>query len=424
MATVKKLSETVYEVSATRSGEELKNLKKHVLVHFKDAKVDGFRKGHVPADVLEKKFKKEIEGEILNHIISEEYRKAVEENNLSPIADIKLEKYEDNEDNVEVVFTIPVLPEITLGDYKSVKVEKEALDVNDEKVNAEIEIMRSNAGKLKEVADDEAAKDKDVANINFEGFVDGEAFDGGKAEGFDLTLGSKSFIDTFEDQIIGHKKGDEFDVNVTFPEEYHAENLKGKPAVFKIKLNSIKRKEEAELNEDLAKELGYDSVEDLKAKTKENLTKREETRIENEHKGKVVDAVVEGVNFEIPEAIVEREIQFQINRFAQQLQMQGMSLNQYFEMTGQNIEKMRESIKESAEKSVKRDLVLNEIAKVEKVEATEEEVNAELDRTAIMYGMDREGLIAEVRKSGNYARFIDDIKYQIVNRKTVDLLAK
>ena len=424
MATVKKLSETVYEVSATRSGEELKHLKKHVLVHFKDAKVDGFRKGHVPADVLEKKFKKEIEGEILNHIISEEYRKAVEENNLSPIADIKLEKYENNEDNVEVVFTIPVLPEITLGDYKSVKVEKEALDVNDEKVNTEIEIMRSNAGKLKEVADDETAKDKDVTNINFEGFIDGEAFDGGKAEGFDLTLGSKSFIDTFEDQIIGHKKGDEFDVNVTFPEEYHAENLKGKPAVFKVKVNSIKRKEEAELNEDLAKELGYDSVEDLKAKTKENLIKREETRIENEYKGKVVDAVVEGVNFEIPEAIVEREIQFQINRFAQQLQMQGMSLNQYFEMTGQNIEKMRESIKESAEKSVKRDLVLNEIAKVEKVEATEEEVNAELDRTAIMYRMDREGLIAEVRKSGNYARFIDDIKYQIVNRKTVDLLAK
>ena len=424
MSTVKKLSETVYEVSATRSGEELKNLKKHVLVHFKDAKVDGFRKGHVPADVLEKKFKKEIEGEILNHIISEEYRKAVEENNLSPIADIKLEKYENNEDNVEVVFTIPVLPEINLGDYKSVKVEKEALDVNDEKVNAEIEIMRSNAGKLKEVADDEAAKDKDVANINFEGFVDGEAFDGGKAEGFDLTLGSKSFIDTFEDQIIGHKKGDEFDVNGTFPEEYHAENLKGKPAVFKIKLNSIKRKEEAELNEDLAKELGYDSVEDLKAKTKENLTKREETRIENEYRGKVVDAVVDTVNFEIPEAVVEREIQFQINRFAQQLQMQGMSLNQYFEMTGQDIEKMRESIKESAEKSVKRDLVLTEIAKAENVQATEEEVNAELDRTALMYGMDREGLIAEVRKSGNYARFIDEIKYQIINRKTVDLLAK
>ena len=162
----------------------------------------------------------------------------------------------------------------------------------------------------------------------------------------------------------------------------------------------------------------------LKAKTKENLIKREETRIENEYRGKVVDAVVDTVNFEIPEAVVEREIQFQINRFAQQLQMQGMSLNQYFEMTGQDIEKMRESIKESAEKSVKRDLVLTEIAKAENVQATEEEVNAELDRTALMYGMDREGLIAEVRKSGNYARFIDEIKYQIINRKTVDLLAK
>ena len=424
MSTVKKLSETVYEVSVTRNGEELKHLKEHVLVHFKDAKVDGFRKGHVPADVLEKKFKKEIEGEILNHIISEEYRKAVEENNLSPIADIKLEKYENNEDNVEVVFTIPVLPEINLGEYKGVEVEKENVEVTDETVNEEIERLRESAAKLKEIAEDEEAKNDDVVNINFEGFIDGEAFDGGKAEGFDLTLGSKSFIDTFEDQIIGHKKGDEFDVNVTFPEEYHAENLKGKPAVFKVKVNSIKRKEEAELNEDLAKELGYDSVEDLKAKTKENLTKREETRIENEYRGKVVDAVVDTVNFEIPEAVVEREIQFQINRFAQQLQMQGMSLNQYFEMTGQDIEKMRESIKESAEKSVKRDLVLTEIAKAENVQATEEEVNAELDRTALMYGMDREGLIAEVRKSGNYARFIDEIKYQIINRKTVDLLAK
>ena len=421
---VKKLNESTYEVSAVREGEELKHLKEHVLVHFKDAKVDGFRPGHVPAKVIEEKFKKEIEGEILNHIISDEYRKAVAENELKPIADIKLEKYELNDDKVEVVFTIPVLPAFELGQYKGVEVEKEKVEITDEKVNEEIERLRENAAKLKEVAENEEAKNDDVVNINFEGFIDGKAFDGGKAEGFDLTLGSKSFIDTFEDQIIGHKKGDEFDVNVTFPEEYHAENLKGKPAVFKVKVNSIKRKEEAELNEDLAKELGYDSVEDLKAKTKENLIKREETRIENEYKGKVVDAVVDGVNFEIPEAIVEREIQFQINRFAQQLQMQGMSLNQYFEMTGQNIEKMRESIKESAEKSVKRDLVLNEIAKVEKVEATEEEVNAELDRTAIMYGMDREGLIAEVRKSGNYARFIDDIKYQIVNRKTVDLLAK
>ncbi len=422
MATVKKISETVYEVSVTKSGDELKNLREHVLVHFKDAKVAGFRPGHVPKDVLEKQFKKEIDGEILNHIISDEYRKAVEENSLTPIADIKLEKYENNTDNVEVVFTIPVLPEIKLGDYKNVTAEKEALDITDEKIDTEIEGIRANAGKLKEVKEDEAAALNDVVNINFEGFIDGNAFDGGKAEGFDLTLGSKSFIDTFEDQIVGHNKEDEFDVNVTFPEEYHAENLKGKPALFKVKINSIKRKEEAELNEDLAKELGYESLEDMKIKTRENLTKREEARIENEYRGKVLETIVEDAQFEVPEAMIEREVQFQINRFAQQLQMQGMSLQQYFEMTGQNMENMKETLKESAKKTVKMDLVLAEIAKIEKIEAAEEEVNDEIEKTAVMYGMDRTALLEEVRKSGNYDRFIDDIKYQIVNKKTIDFL--
>ncbi len=382
----------------------------------------GFRPGHVPKDVLEKQFKKEIDGEILNHIISDEYRKAVEENKLTPVADIKLEKYENNADSIEVVFTIPVLPEIKLGDYKNIQVEKEELNVTDEKADAEIERMRANAGKLKEVGEDEAAALNDVVNIDFEGFTDGTAFDGGKAEGFDLTLGSKSFIDTFEEQIVGHKKGDEFDVNVTFPEEYHAENLKGKPALFKVKVNSIKRKEEAELNEDLAKELGYESLEDLKIKTKENLAKREEARIENEYRGKVVESVVAAAEFEVPEAMIEREVQFQINRFAQQLQMQGLSLNQYFEMTGQDIEKMKETVKETAEKSVKSDLVLSEISKIENIDATEEEISNEVEKTAAMYGMDKEALLGEVRKSGNYARFIDETKYQIINRKTIELL--
>ena len=371
---VKKLNESTYEVSAVREGEELKHLKEHVLVHFKDAKVDGFRPGHVPAKVIEKQFKKEIEGEILNHIISDEYRKAVAENELKPIADIKLEKYEHNNDKVEVVFTIPVLPSFELGQYKGVEVEKETVEITDEKVNEEIEKLRENAAKLKEVEENEPAKNDDVVNINFEGFIDGEAFAGGKAEGYDLTLGSHSFIDTFEDQIAGHKKGDEFDVNVTFPEEYHAENLKGKPALFKVKVNSIKRKEEAELNDDLAKELGFDSVEDMKNKTRENITKTEESRVENNFKNKVVEAVVNATQVEVPEVLVQREIDYQINRFAQQLQMQGINLNQYFQMTGQTMEAMRESSKENAEKSVKTELVLSEIAKAEGIKATDEEV--------------------------------------------------
>ena len=422
MATVKKLSETSYEVSVTRTGDELSHLKEHVLSHFKDAKVDGFRPGHVPAKVLEQKFQKEIEGEILNHIISEEYQKAVVENELRPIADPRLEKYENKEGTVEVVFVIPVLPAITLGEYKGVEVEKETLDITDEKVNAEIERLKEGAAKLKEVEADATAELNDVANIDFEGFIDGEAFEGGKAEGFDLTLGSKSFIDTFEEQITGHKKGDEFDVTVMFPENYGAENLAGKPAIFKVKVNSIKRKEEAELNDDLAKELGYDSLEDLKVKTRESLTKREETRINNEFKGKVVEAVVANTNVEVPAELTNREVEYQINRFAQQLQMQGISLEQYFQMTGQTLDKMREESREMAEKSVKTELVLSEITKAENIEVSDDEVNAEIDKMATMYGMDKEALLADVRKSGNYARFIDETKYRLSHEKTIDLL--
>ena len=421
---VKKLDETTYEVSAVREGEEFKHLKEHVLVHFKDAKVDGFRPGHVPANVIEKNFKKEIDGEILNHIISDEYQKAVAENELKPIADIKLEKYEIQADKAEVVFTIPVLPLFELGQYKGLEVEKENFEVTDEKVNEEIEGMRKNASKLKEVAEDEEAKNDDVVNINFEGFVDGVAFDGGKAEGYDLTLGSHSFIDTFEDQIVGHKKNDEFDVNVKFPEAYHAENLKGKPALFKVKVNSIKRKEEAELNDDLAKELGFESVDDMRAKTRENITKREEARVENEFKNKIIEKVVDGTNVEAPRALVDREIEFQINRFAQQLQMQGINLSQYFQMTGQTIDKMREDSREMAEKSVKTELVLSEISKVENITVTDEEVDNEFEVMATMYGMDKATMLDEVKKSGNYQRFVDEAKYRLVNQKTIDLLVK
>lgn len=422
MATVKKLNETTYEVTVVKTGDEVKHLKEHVMTHFNGAKVDGFRPGHVPQNVLEKKYKKEIEDEIVNHIVSDEYAKVVTENNLKPVDNVNLIKYENKDDKIELVFTIPVLPEIKLGEYKGVKAEKEKLDITEEKLNEEIERLRANAAKLKEVEEKTAAELNDVVNINFEGFIDGEAFEGGKAEGFDLTLGSKSFIDTFEEQITGHKKGDEFDVNVTFPENYGAANLSGKPALFKVKVNSIKRKEEAELNDDLAKELGYDSLEDLKSKTKENLTKREENRIESDFRNKVVEKVVESVSVEVPEQLVQKEIQYRMSEFAQQLQMQGMSIGQYFEMTGQNAEKMRETLKESAEKSIKAQLVLDEIAKVENISATDEDVNKEIEKMAEMYGVEKDVILNDVKKSGNYARFLDNTKYQIKNRKTIDFL--
>ena len=419
MSTVKKLSETVYEVSATRNGEELKHLKEHVLVHFKDAKVDGFRKGHVPADVLEKKFKKEIEGEILNHIISEEYRKAVEENNLSPIADIKLEKYENNEDNVEVVFTIPVLPEINLGDYKSVKVEKEALDVNDEKVNAEIEIMRSNAGKLKEVADDEAAKDKDVTNINFEGFIDGEAFDGGKAEGFDLTLGSKSFIDTFEDQIIGHKKGDEFDVNVTFPEEYHAENLKGQEAVFKVKVHEVKTKELPELTDEFAKDVD-DSVEtlaELKEKFRKELEEAKAAAADEAVADEALRKAVENAEIvELPHEMVHDEVHRQMEHYLNDMRRNGISPEMYYQITGTTEADLHKMMEKDADVRTKTNLVLEQIVKEEGIEATDEDVANEVKELAAQYGMEEDAVRAAVS--------VDMLKNDIAMKKALAVITE
>lgn len=424
MTTVKKLNETTYEVTAVLNGEEFASMKKHVLTHFKDAKVDGFRPGKVPASVIEKTFKNEINEQILNHLISDAYREAVTSNELRPIADIKLEKFDVKEDLVEATFTIPVLPEIKLGEYKGVKVERETVNVTEEKVNEELESLRKRAGKLKETEAGTKAELNDTANIDFEGFIDGEAFDGGKAEGFDLTLGSGSFIDNFEDQIVGHVAGDEFDVNVSFPENYGAANLAGKPALFKVKLNTVKRTEEAKLDDELAKELGHETLEELTVKTKENLEKREETRIANELRNKVVEAVLETTEFEVPAALTDREVQNQINRFAQQMQMQGISLAQYFEMTGQTIEAMKEQMREGSEKAVKTDLVLSEIAKVEKIEATDEEVNNEIEMMAAMYGMDKDTIIADIKKAGNYDAFIDNTKFQIENRKTIEFLVE
>ena len=424
MTTVKKLNETTYEVTAVLNGEEFASMKKHVLTHFKDAKVDGFRPGKVPVSVIEKTFKNEINEQILNHLISDAYREAVTSNELRPIADIKLEKFDVKEDLAEATFTIPVLPEIKLGEYKGVKVERETVNVTEEKVNEELENLRKRAGKLKETEAGTKAELNDTANIDFEGFIDGVAFDGGKAEGFDLTLGSGSFIDNFEDQIVGHVAGDEFDVNVSFPENYGAANLAGKPALFKVKLNTVKRTEEAKLDDELAKELGHETLEELTTKTKEDLEKREETRIANELRNKVVEAVLETTEFEVPAALTDREVQNQINRFAQQMQMQGLSLNQYFEMTGQTVETMQEQMREGAEKAVKTDLVLSEIAKVEKIEATEEEVNNEIEMMAAMYGMDKDTIVADIKKAGNYEAFIDNTKFQIENRKTIEFLVE
>ena len=425
MNSVKKLEGSKFEITIIKSGAEVESMREHVLTHIKDAKVDGFRQGKVPMDIIEKTYRTKINEEIVDHIISSEYPSILKENNIVPVDYFKLTKVEVGKDNVEIVFEVPVLPEIKLGEYKGLDIKKEEVLVTDEKVNEEIEKLLKSATKLKELEDvDATAGLDDVVNINFEGFIDGEPFDGGKAEGFDLTLGSGSFIDTFEDQIVGHKKDDEFDVNVNFPEGYHSESLAGKPSLFKVKVNSIKRPEKVELNDDFAKEQSYDTVEEMTAKIKENLLKREEARVENEFIGKLVEKVVETSEIDVPTAMVDREIDRKLQEFSQQLQMQGFTLEKYFEMTGQSIEAMRESVRESAKNAVKTDLVLSEVAKVENITAEDSEVEPKIEEMGKMYNMEKDAIIEDVKKAGNYDIFIDNIKYQIVNEKTIDLLKK
>ena len=423
MNSVKKLEGSKFEVTIVKSGAEVVSMREHVLTHFKDAKVDGFRRGKVPMDIIEKTYKAQIDEEIIDHVISAEYPAIIKENNIVPVDYFKLTKVEITKENLEVVFEVPVLPEIKLGEYKGLKIKKEKANVTDETVNQEIEKLLASSGKLKELEDAKAkAALEDVVNINFEGFIDGEAFEGGKAEGFDLTLGTGSFIDTFEDQIVGHKKDDEFDVNVNFPEAYHSDSLAGKPALFKVKVNSIKRPEKVELNDEFAKEQSYDTVADMTAKIKENLVKKEDSRVENEFISKLVEKVVETSEIDVPSAMVDREIDRKLEEFSQQLQMQGFTLEKYFEMTGQSIEAMRESVQESAANAVKTDLVLGEVAKVEKITAEDSEVEPKIEEMAKAYGMEKDAIIADVKKAGNYDVFIDNIKYQIINEKTIDLL--
>ena len=423
MNSVKKLEGSKFEITIVKSGAEVVSMREHVLTHFKDAKVDGFRKGKVPMDIIEKTYKTQIDQEIIDHVISAEYPTIIKENNIVPVDYFKLTKVEITKENLEVVFEVPVLPEIKLGEYKGLEITKEEANVTDETVNQEIEKLLASSSKLKELEDVEAkAALEDVVNINFEGFIDGEAFEGGKAEGFDLTLGTGSFIDTFEDQIVGHKKDDEFDVNVNFPEAYHSDSLAGKPALFKVKVNSIKRPEKVELNDEFAKEQSYDTVADMTAKIKENLVKKEDSRVENEFISKLVEKVVETSEIDVPSAMVDREIDRKLEEFSQQLQMQGFTLEKYFEMTGQSIEAMRESVQESAANAVKTDLVLGEVAKVEKITAEDSEVEPKIEEMAKAYGMEKDAIIADVKKAGNYDVFIDNIKYQIINEKTIDLL--
>ena len=357
----------------------------------KKISVPGFRAGKVPRKVIEKMYGKEVFFEdAANIIIPDAYEKAYDEA-IKEIEIASAPKIEvvDMEAGKPFVFSAEVAlkPEIKLGKYKGVEVEKTAVEVTEEEVNAAIETERQNAARI--VSVDRAVKNGDTVTIDFEGFVDGVAFEGGKGENYNLEIGSHSFIDTFEDQIIGKNKDDEFDVNVTFPKEYQAAELAGKPAVFKVKIHEIKEKQLAELDDDFASDVSsYDTFAEYKDSVRKNLEDKKADDAKKAKEDAAVNAIIEDSEIEIPEMMLATTQREMLDEFAQRLQYQGMNIEQYFQYTGMNAETMMAQIKPQAEQKIKTQLVLEAIVKAENIEVSDAEYEEELKKIADSYKME------------------------------------
>lgn len=383
--------------------------------------VPGFRKGKVPQTYLEKMYGPEMFYEdAANSCMENSYPGALDECELDVVSrpEIDITQMEKGKDFIYTA-TVAVKPEVTLGEYKGVEIEKVDVEVTDEDVQAELlNVQKQNARNIP--VEDRAAKLDDEVTIDFEGFVDGEAFEGGKGENYQLTLGSHSFIDTFEDQIVGKTVGEEFDVNVTFPEDYQAADLAGKPAVFKCKLNGIKETELPELDDEFASEVSeFDTLDEYKADLKATLQVKKEKAAKNTKEGLVIDKIIENAQMELPEPMIETQKEQMLDEFAQQISYQGLSIEQYFQFTGMTKEKFLETATPEAERRIKSRLVLEAIAKTEDIQVSEEELNEELKKMAEMYQMDLEQLTGLVGDSEK-----DAIKQDIAVQKAVDLVAE
>lgn len=421
---VTKKEKSQVEIVVKVEGEKLIAYKKDVINNIKkDVEVPGFRKGKAPISVVEEKYADLISQEIADKVMKENYETIVKENDFTPVDYLKLADIKMEETTFTATYLVDVLPSVELGEYKGLEVEKEKYEFNNEELEKEIEGLVSKNSKLKELAEEELAAMDDVVTINFEGFVDGVAFEGGKAENYDLKLGSKSFIDTFEEQIVGHKVGDEFDVNVNFPEQYK-EDLAGKEATFKIKINAVKREELPELNDEFAKDLGFDTVDALKEAKKLEIEKRENTKIEHGFVNTVLEKVKAASSVEVPEALVKREASNRAAELESQLKTQGMTLDQYLQMQNMTKDMLFGHLKPLAEEKVKMDLILDEIAKLEGVEVTDEEIEEKMAEVASYYQTEVEKLKEDLKKAGNYDNFIESLKLEKITQKTVDLIVK
>ena len=393
------------KLEITVEAEKFENAMKKV--YFQNAKyfnIPGFRKGKAPMNIVEKYYGAQIFYEdAFNEVATEAYEEALTENKIDVVSrpEVDIAQMEKGKD---VIFTavVQTKPEVKLGKYKGIEIQKIEYKVDKKDVDHELEHMQEHNSRLVTV-DDRALENGDTATIDFEGFVDGVAFEGGKAEGHELEIGSGTFIPGFEEQLIGMELENEKEIKVTFPKEYFSKDLAGKDATFKVKLHDIKKKELPELDDEFAKDVSeFDTLEELKKSIKEKLTKNKEQREKYETEEAVLKAVCEDSKLDIPSGMIELEIDNMLKDFEQRLSYQGLNLEQYLKMIGKTEEEMRKEYEPQAIEAIKSRLVLEAIMKAEKIEASEEEIKAKMEEMAKSYGKD----VEELSKNENLKNYL------------------
>lgn len=406
-----------YELEIEISAEDFEAaIEKAYLKAKKNIAMPGFRKGKAPRKLIEKEYGEQVFFEdAVNLLYAPVVNGAVEESGLELVTRPEVEVTEISKENgVKLKATCITKPEVEVKDYKGIEVEKVVNPVTDEDINKQLDALREKNVTV-ETVDDRAAENGDDVVIDFEGFKDDVAFEGGKAEDFTLSLGSGQFIPGFEDQIVGHNAGEDFDINVTFPDEYQVKELAGAPAVFKIKLKSISKKVMPELDDDMVKDsTEFDTVDEYKADVKKKLEEANEKHADSEVEAKIFDKVIENMTAEIPQVMFDNRVNEMISELEQRLAPQGISLDLYMQYTGQTIDTVKKAYAEQAEKQVKLRLALEKIAKLENIEVTEDELKAEFDKLAEAYKLDVDQIKQFIHD--------DDLKKDIAVGKAVDLI--
>jgi len=412
----KNLKEIVIKIEGEKWGKALDMAFKKA---NEKAKIPGFRPGKAPKSVFIKNYGIEsLFMDASNYAVEDAYNQMIEENNdleiaAQPVLDIRSidEKY------IEYVFTITLKPEVKLGKYKGLSVKKETVKVTKKEIEEAVDHMREHY--KENVVKEGKVENGDIAIIDFEGFKDGVAFEGGKGENYSLEIGSNTFIPGFEDQLVGMEVGEERDINVTFPEDYHAENLKGAPVVFKVKVNEIKEVKVPELDKDFFEDLGMegiDSKEALENQVKENIKASKEAQTEDKYIEDLLAEIAKTTEVDVPETMINDETDRMVDHFAEHIAMQGLSLEQFYQFTNSSRETLKEQYKEEAEKRIKYRLILEEIIKSEKIKVTDKEIEAKMEELATKYNMTKE----EVKKQ--YGENLDYIKYDLEVTKAFDII--